>query len=107
MKNSQNIHINSEQSYYNIVEGGISIHMKDGQNFKWTMYDIAHQYKLENSSWSWSECWQKARIIYIELNRMNNQMWKDNKLFFEQNTPFSFFESEDRKWSSIPELKEV
>ena len=81
--------------------------MKDDQNFRWTMKDIAHQYKIENPNWTWKQCWNKARLIYKELNKMNNQMWKDSKTYYDHNTPFSFFESEDGEWSSIPELDDI
>lgn len=69
--------------------------MKDNNNFKWTMDDIAHQYKLENPNWSWSDCWDKARIIYRELKNLNNELWQNNKQFFRMNTPFSFFDDRD------------
>lgn len=71
------------------------------------MEDIAHQYKVENPDWNWKECWIKAKIIYRELNKMNNQMWKDNAVYYKYNTPFSFYASEYGEWSSISELNEV
>lgn len=76
--------------------------MKDNNNFQWTKKDIAEQYKLENPSWSWDECWMKAKIIYKELNRLNTQMWKNNKQFFKYNTPFSFFDNKDGEFADIP-----
>lgn len=81
--------------------------MKDKRNEIWTMEDIAHQYKIENEEWPWRECWKKAKIIYRELNKMNSDMFRNTDKFYKNNTPFSFFESEDGEWSSIPELKEV
>lgn len=78
--------------------------MKDNKNLQWEMKDIAHQYKYENPNWSWKKCWTKARLIYKELNKMNNQMWKDNGVYYKYNKPFSFYESEDGELSSIPEL---
>lgn len=81
--------------------------MKDNQNTKWTMKDIAHQYKMENEEWSWKECWEKARIVYRELNKMNSNMFRNTDKFYKHNTPFSFFESKDGEWSSISELEEV
>ena len=41
--------------------------MKDYKNQKWTMKDIAQQYKKENPDWSWKKCWKKANIVYKEL----------------------------------------
>lgn len=81
--------------------------MKDDQNFKWTMKDVAHQYKLENSDWTWKQCWNKASLIYKELNKLNNQMWKDSKKYFDNNTPFSFYAGDGNFLGSIPELDEV
>jgi len=81
--------------------------MKDENNFKWTKKDIAYQYKKENPDWSWNKCWKKAKLIYKELNKMNNQMWKENALYYKYNTPFSFYKSEDGELSSIPELDDV
>ena len=75
--------------------------MKDDKNVKWTMDDIAHQYKLENESWTWSQCWGKAKEVYRELNRMNNELWKGTKVFFDQTTPFSFFDNKDDEFSNI------
>ena len=60
--------------------------MKNRDNIRWTMEDIAKQYKYENPDWSWKECWTKAKMIYRELNKINNQMWKENKLFFKYTT---------------------
>lgn len=74
--------------------------MKDKNNFNWTMEDIAHQYKIENPDWSWSECWSKARVIYRELKNLNNELWQNNKQFFRMNTPFSFFDNKDDEFSS-------
>lgn len=76
--------------------------MKDSKNFQWARCDIAEQYKLENPNWSWNECWKKAKLIYKELNKMNNQMWKDNRRFFKYNTPFSFFNNRDDEFADIP-----
>ena len=78
--------------------------MKDMENSHWTMNDIAHQYKVENSEWSWKQCWNKAREVYKELNRLNINMYNNDKTFFNMNTPFTFFESENGELSSIPEL---
>ena len=66
--------------------------MKDDKNARWTKKEIAEQYKIENPDWSWNECWSKANLIYKELNRLNNQTWKSNKMFFKYNIPFSDFE---------------
>lgn len=76
--------------------------MKDKQNFKWTMKDIAQQYKKENPDWTWKKCWKKANVIYKELKKLNSQMWKNNKKFFEYNTPFSFFDDKDNEFSNKP-----
>lgn len=76
--------------------------MKDDKNFQWTKKDIAYQYKNENPNWSWKKCWLQAKLIYKELNKMNNQMWKDNKMFFKYNTPFSFYDNKDGEFSDIP-----
>lgn len=69
--------------------------MKDKQNYKWTIQDIAEEYKKENPNWSWDKCWKKAKLIYRELNKLNNKMWKDNKLFYKYNKPFSFFDTKN------------
>ena len=71
------------------------------------MRDIASQYKMENPNWTWRQCWEKARYIYRELNRLNANMARNNSTFFKMNTPFSFYESEDGTWSSIPELEDI
>ena len=81
--------------------------MKDDRNFKWTKKDIANQYKKENPNWSWNKCWSKAKIIYKELNKLNREMWNDNKNYYKIFKPFSFYESEDGTWSSIPELDDI
>ena len=81
--------------------------MKDNENLKWSKKDIANQYKKENPNWTWKQCWNKAKLIYKELNKLNREAFKNNDRFFKMNTPFSFFESEDSSWSSIPELNEV
>ena len=70
------------------------------------MKDIAHQYKIENPDWSWKQCWEKARHIYKELNRLNANMVNNNKTFFKMNTPFSFYDL-GNGLSSIPELDGV
>lgn len=81
--------------------------MRDEENLKWTMKNIAHQYKYENPEWSWKKCWTKAKIIHKELNKLNSKMFRDTDRFYKMNTPFSFFESEDGEWSSIPELENI
>ena len=81
--------------------------MKDNENLKWTKKDIAEQYKKENPYWSWNKCWEKAKIVYKQLNKLNRKTFRKNDVFFKMNTPFSFFESEDSSWSSIPELNEI
>ena len=81
--------------------------MKDDENLRWEMKEIAHQYKIENPDWSWSECWDKAKIIDRELNKLNRETFRNTEKFYRMNTPFSFFESEDGTWSSIPELNEI
>ena len=76
--------------------------MKNRDNIRWTMKDIAKQYKYENPDWSWSECWSKAKVIHKELKKLNNDMWQNNKLFFQMNTPFSFFDNKDDEFSDKP-----
>lgn len=75
--------------------------MKDRKNLQWEMKDIAHQYKLENPSWSWKRCWKKAKEIYKELNRLNNESWENTKIFFKHNTPFSFYDNKDDEFGDI------
>ena len=79
--------------------------MKDNENSKWTKEDIAEQYKFENPDWNWIECWDKANLIYKELKKMNKQMWDNNKVFFDMNTPFSFYYDRDDEFSNIYELR--
>lgn len=81
--------------------------MKDNHNFKWTIEDIAEEYKLENPNWTWDECLDKSKIIYKELNKLNTQMWGDNRVYYKFFKPFSFFESDDGKWSSLSELNDI
>lgn len=76
--------------------------MKDNKNFKWTLKDIAKQYKYENPNWDWKQCWDKAKIIYKELKRLNNDSWHNNKVFFKCNTPFSFFDNKDSEFCDTP-----
>lgn len=69
--------------------------MKDEKNARWTLKEIAIEYQKENPNWQWDKCINKADIIYKELNRLNNQTWKNNKLYFKHNIPFSDFEDRD------------
>lgn len=71
------------------------------------MEDIAHQYKVENQNWKWSKCWDKAKVVYREINRLNRESYRKRDLFYNMNTPFSFFEGDDDFVGSIPELDEV
>lgn len=80
--------------------------MKDNENLKWSIQDIAHQYKIENLNLQWKECWIKARMVYKELNRLNANMANNNKIYYKMNTPFSFY-GMDNGLSSIPELDEI
>lgn len=73
--------------------------MKDEQNLKWTKKDIAHQYKKENPSWTWKQCWKKAREIHKELNKLNSEMFRDTDRFFKMNTPFSFYYDKDNEFA--------
>lgn len=75
--------------------------MKDGKNFKWTKIDIAKQYQYENPDWNWNKCLGKAKIIHKELEKLNNEMWQNNKVFFKMNTPFSFFDNRDGEFKEI------
>lgn len=65
--------------------------MKDYKNRKWKLKDIAHQYKKENPNWTWDECYKKAKIIYKELEKLNNQEYNNNKKYFKYNIPLSYF----------------
>lgn len=76
-------------------------------NFKWKLEDIAKQYKYENPDWKWKQCWEKAKVTYGELKRINRKMWNDNKTYYKFFKPFTFYESFDGEWSSIPELEEI
>lgn len=89
---------------HNIIESRRSGDLKDDANVHWTKQDIANQYQIENADWSWEECLEKADVIYRELNRLNRDSFKSRDRFFTNNTPFSFFESEDGDWSSVPGL---
>lgn len=75
--------------------------MKDDKNFKWTKIDIAKQYQYENPDWNWDKCLEKAKIIHKELEKLNNEMWQNNKVFFKMNTPFSFFDNRDGEFEEI------
>lgn len=75
--------------------------MKDYENLHWTMENIAHQYKIENPSWTWKQCWRKAKEIYRELNKMNRESFKDTDKFFKHNTPFSFYDNKDDEFGNI------
>ncbi len=70
-------------------------------NINWRIEDIAYQYKIENLDWSWKKCYEKAKIIYRELKKINNDMWQNNKVFFRQNIPFSSFNNRDDEFSNI------
>lgn len=69
--------------------------MKDYKNQKWTIKDIAHQYKKENPDWDWDKCYKKAKIIYNALKSMNWSMENNNKKYFKHNIPLSYFEFDD------------
>lgn len=79
--------------------------MKDSKNYKWTIEDIAEEYKKENPNWSWDKCNKKAKLIYKELKKLNKEMWDNNKLFFKMNTPFSFFYDKDDEFADKYELR--
>ena len=85
-----------------INEGAVLYIMKDNKNAEWTMEDVAHQYKIENPDWAWKKCWVKAKAIYRELNKSNNEVWENNKRYFQMNTPFSFFDNKDGEFSDTP-----
>ena len=72
-----------------------------GDNYKWEKNDIAKLYKYENPNWDWDKCIEKAELIYKELNKLNTQMWKNNKIYFRYNKPFSFFENRDDEFEEI------
>ena len=76
-------------------------------NYKWKLDDIIEMYEYENPSWDEEICRQKAREVYRELKNMNRKLWDDNGNYYKFFKPFSFYESEDGTWSSIPELEEV
>ncbi len=76
--------------------------MKDNKNYKWTINDIASQYKIENPKWSINKCKNKAIIIYKELNKMNNKLWHDTRQYFKYNTPFSFYDNKDSEFTDMP-----
>lgn len=80
--------------------------MKDNKNLKWTIKDIAHQYKKENPDWTWKECWSKARVIYKELNKLNHESYHNDKIFFKMNTPFSFYYDKDSEFADKFELRD-
>ena len=79
--------------------------MKDSQNLRWTMEDIAHQYKTENPDWTWRDCWSKAKSIYNELRRINYNDKNNDRIFFRMNTPFSFFYDRDSEFGEKYELR--
>lgn len=73
--------------------------MKDDENLRWSMKDIAHQYKIENPTWSWKECWKNAKTIHKELNKLNSEEFRNNDKFFKMNTPFSFYYDKDDEFA--------
>lgn len=79
--------------------------MKDENNLRWSMDDVAHQYKIENPNWTWKECWVKARLVHKELKKLNKETWDNNKQFFKMNTPFSFYHDKDDEFGGIHELR--
>lgn len=81
--------------------------MRCDENKKWTKKEIATEYKKENESWGWEKCYEEACIIYKELNKLNRDSFKNQDRFYKNNTPFSFYESEDGTWSSISSLSEI
>jgi len=89
------------------TERGKFVQVKDASNRQWSFEDIAYQYKKENPDWSCKQCCDKARIIYRELNKLNRKMSRNTSKFFKHNTPFSFYEYEDKHLSFIPELDEI
>lgn len=79
--------------------------MKDNKNLKWTLKDIAKQYKNDNPDWTWRECWDKAKTVHRELRKLNDNMWNNNKTFFNMNTPFSFYYDKDGEFGDKYELR--
>ncbi len=73
--------------------------MKDDKNYNWTFEEIAQQYQVENPEWNWNKCLDKAKIIHKELKKLNDDMWRSNKLYFKMNKPFSFFGTRDDEFS--------
>jgi hypothetical protein len=63
---------------------------KHKNNLWWSKNDIAEVYKYENPNWTEEECKEKATIIARALNTLNGATYRNNKKFFEHNTPFSF-----------------
>ncbi len=79
--------------------------MKDSKNERWTLEDIAYEYQKENPEWALNKCWEKAKVIYKELNKLNHNTYHNNKIFFQMNTPFSFYYDKDSEFSDIYETK--
>lgn len=63
---------------------------KHRENIGWLPKQIFNLYKKENPEWDDDECWEKADLIYKELNRINIKSYRNEQRFWKHNTPFSF-----------------
>jgi hypothetical protein len=49
----------------------------------------------DNLNMSHEEIRDKAKLIYKELNKVNNKLHRNNKSYFKHNIPLSLFENDD------------
>lgn len=60
------------------------------KNIGWSKQQLFEEYKKEHSEWSNKKCKKQAELIYKELNKMNFNLYYNNKKYLEHNVPFSF-----------------
>ncbi len=75
-----------------LLKGGNTISgiFKHIENTGWSKKQLFNLYKKENPNWDDDKCLEKAKLIYKELNRLNANMYNNNKTFFEHNIPLSY-----------------
>lgn len=75
-----------------IIEGDIDNLSKfyHKENKGWSKKQLKKEYSKEHPEWPDEECEQKANLTYKELNRLNKNMYINDKIFFEHNILFSF-----------------